>query len=360
MKWDCGHYHQLFNLMPLDVIPNQEFLEFISKHGDKQNLPNLKLLLDLEKKHPGMFIKVMLNYDYAKSYRNVLNDRGTPKHSWRKILEGLYSKYKYIGVTGKNVDIAEIFGRKKISQALFNSTNELRQEARRKNIPEHILGKPLSESTILAEIERIREQTKNELENKGNGLVNPDDKRFTYEWLSKYDPRNYIMEILLRRNESTERLDRDKVAIARASIIAPDVQNLVVINSKGNIVGKATIYVNKAKAIAIVDEFEIIQIKRYEDYRGRIIKTKEVVEIYSAFYRGLDAFIEEYDRQNPDKPLTQMYSNSSLGMLNPEFRIRTITFVPSEYGFAEDRCRDIYYSREKMLKQYERTEVLYK
>ena len=59
MKWNCGKYHGLFDSMPLDVVPNQEFLKFISIQGDKKNLQNLDLILNLERYYPGMFIKVM-------------------------------------------------------------------------------------------------------------------------------------------------------------------------------------------------------------------------------------------------------------------------------------------------------------
>lgn len=62
--------------MPLDVVPNQEFLEFISIQGDKKNLQNLELILNLERNYPGMFIEVMSNFDKAKSYRETLDDSG--------------------------------------------------------------------------------------------------------------------------------------------------------------------------------------------------------------------------------------------------------------------------------------------
>lgn len=64
--------------MPLDVIPNQEFLKFISIQGDKKAFQNLELILSLEKKYPGMFAKVMTNFDKAKLYRNTLDENGKP------------------------------------------------------------------------------------------------------------------------------------------------------------------------------------------------------------------------------------------------------------------------------------------
>ena len=38
--------------MPLDVAHNQEFLKFISIQGDKKNLQNLEMILNLERNYP--------------------------------------------------------------------------------------------------------------------------------------------------------------------------------------------------------------------------------------------------------------------------------------------------------------------
>ena len=103
--------------MPLDVVPSQEFLKFISIQGDKKNLQNLELILNLERNYPGMFIKVMSNFDEAKSYRETLDDSGKPiKVSWEEALKKFYLSNKYVGVTKENADIAELFGGKGLSQ----------------------------------------------------------------------------------------------------------------------------------------------------------------------------------------------------------------------------------------------------
>ena len=150
--------------MPLDVVPNQEFLEFISIQGDKKNLQNLDLILNLERNYPGMFIKVMSNFDEAKSYIETLDDSGKPIIvSWEEALKKFYLSNKYVGVTKENADIAELFGGKGLSQEVFDKANKLRQKAKGANVPEHILGKPIREETILESIERIKRQTDEEL-----------------------------------------------------------------------------------------------------------------------------------------------------------------------------------------------------
>ena len=152
--------------MQFDVAPNQEFLKFISIQGDKNKVQNLDLILSLERNYPGMFVKVMSNFDEAKSYRETLDDSGKPtKVSWEEALKKFYLSNKYEGVTKENADIAELFGGKGLPQDVFDSANKLRQEAKGASVPEHILGKPLREETILESIERIKKQTEEELIN---------------------------------------------------------------------------------------------------------------------------------------------------------------------------------------------------
>ena len=233
--------------MPLDVVPNQEFLKFISIQGDKKNLQNLDLILNLERNYPGMFIKVMSNFDEAKSYRETLDDSGKPiKVSWEEALKKFYLSNKYVGVTKENADIAELFGGKGLSQEVFDRANKLRQKAKGANVPEHILGEPLREETILESIERIKRQTEEELASGREMIEELYDKQFTYEWLSKNDPHNSIMGLFCSccGTITSQFYGKD---IARSSVIAPDVQNLVVRNSKGDIISKGTMYVNKAR-----------------------------------------------------------------------------------------------------------------
>lgn len=112
--------------MPVCVEPSQEFLKFISQEKAKKqkdengntirkgtSLENLEMILNLERNYPGMFAKVMNNFDNAKSYRESLDENGMPiKVSWEEALKKFYVSNKYIGVSKENSDIAELFGGK--------------------------------------------------------------------------------------------------------------------------------------------------------------------------------------------------------------------------------------------------------
>lgn len=365
--------------MPFDVQPNQEFLKFISNETiirmkDEQgrtqekeiNFENIQLLLNLESDYPGMFMKVMSNFDNAKLYRECLDETGKPiKLSWEDALKKFYFSNKYVGVTKENEDIAQIFGGKGLSQDVFNRADELRQKARSENVPEHILGKPLREETILESIERIRKQTEEELTSGRQMIEELYDKQFTYEWLSKNDPHNAIMGLFCSccGTITSQHYGRN---IASASIIAPDVQNLVVRNSKGDIISKGTMYVNKDRGYAVINDFELNEKYRHhenEDYRGRYDVEETSPEeqdremIFKAFQRGLRAFIEEYGRQNPKKPLTQINIGMGYNRLKRQvekFKKATSNLtVPSEYSFKDAMTYEQYILYQRVQKQIE-------
>lgn len=350
--------------MPLDVAPNQEFLKFISIQGDKKNLQNLEMILNLERNYPGMFIKVMTNFDDAKSYRESLDENGKPiKVSWEEALKKFYLNNKYVGVTKENKDIAELFGKKGLSQETFDTASELRQEAKGTNVPEHILEKPIIEETILESIERIRMQTEAELTSGRQMIEELYDKQFTYEWLSKNDPHNSIMGLFCSccGTITSQAYGRK---IARATVIASDVQNLVVRNAKGDIISKGTMYVNKDRGYAVINDFELNErYRHHESSSGRYSVDETSPEeqdremIFKAFQRGLRAFIEEYDRQNPKKPLQQINVGMGYNRLKKQverFKKATSNLtVPSEYSFQDAMTNEQYILYQRVEKQIE-------
>ena len=150
--------------------------------------------------------------------------------------------------------------------------------------------------------------------------------------------------------------------IATSSIISPDVQNLVVRNSKGDIISKGTMYVNKAKGYAVINDFELnVKYRNHESENspGRYSVEKTSPEeqerelIFKAFQRGLKAFIEEYDRQNPKNPLTQINIGMGYNRLKRQverFKKATSNLtVPSEYSFQDAMTNEqhILYQREQ-------------
>ncbi|MCI8640658.1 MAG: hypothetical protein HFJ59_02125 [Clostridia bacterium] len=363
--------------MPLDSRPDKEFLEFISKESVKKEkdengntvskkvtLENLEMILNLERDYPGMFIKVMTNFGEAKSHRETLNDKGKPiKVPWEEALKKFYLSNKYVGVTKENSDIAQVFGSKGLSQHTFDVASKLRQKAKTTNVPEHILEKPIREETILENIERIKNQTEQELIDGRQMIEELYDKQFTYEWLSKSDPHNSIMGLFVSccGTITSQFYGKD---IARSSVISPDVQNLVVRDSKGDIVSKGTMYMNKDKGYGVINDFELNEkYRHHESSSGRYNVEETSSEeqdremIFKAFQRGLKAFIEEYDKQNPNKPLQQINIGMGYNRLKKQverFKKATSNLtVPSEYSFQDAMNNQQYVLYQRIEKEIE-------
>lgn len=364
--------------MPLDVQPNQEFLEFISIQGDKKNLQNLDLILELESSYPSIFTKVMSNFNRAKHFietrtmyyvkqKIVFDDIIIPKNNFLKeVLIDFYNSKGYKGETNENADIAGLFDGAFRSQWTFDKAIESRQETERRNVPEHILGQHLIEetqTTYLERIERIKKKTEEELAIGEEIIKNLGYGKFTYELLSKRDIRNPIMGWIC--DFGIDDYGEYGIRIDKSSVIAPDVQNLVVRNSEGDIIASGTMYVNKENGYAVINAFDLHRRYRKHEYSPGLYRkaargeVQERNEIFNAFKRGLNAFIEEYDRQNPENPLTQI--NIGLGhnrlrgqlkkykLAYPNYDSNFLT-VPWQYHFLDAGVfnkQRIFYKREK-------------
>lgn len=191
-------------------------------------------------------------------------------------------------------------------------------------------------------------------------------KQFTYEWLSKNDPHNNIIGLFCCCCGSITSSFYGK-DIAKVSVIQPDVQNIVVRNSKGEIISKGTMYVNKERGYGIINDFELNErYRHHENSSGRYNvgeNSREEQErdmIFGAFLRGLQAFIEEYDKQNPDRPLQQINVGMGYNRLKRQverFKEATSNLsVPVEYGFqdAASDQRVLYRRQEKTVENVEK------
>ena len=360
-KIKIGEYNKLFSSLQIDVKANDNFLKFLSVHGEKKNLNNIELILELEKSYNGLFTELMSNFDEVYILRNSFDKDGLPvKVSWHDAIENFYRNIKYVGVTKDNLDIAKVFEARRLGQETFDKACRLRKKAKCDKTPEHILGKPIKEETILESIERIKNQTEEEIKSGKDIFEQLYNQQFTYEWLSKNDPHNGIIGLLCSSCGSivSDLYGRE---IARATITAPDVQNLVIRDLSGEIIAKGTMYVNKKLGYAVINDFELnADYRKHEivsgiydsKIEGRDEKNREL--IFNAFQRGLKAFIEEYDRQNPDRPMQQVNVGMGYNKLRRQVErfkkdISLLT-VPPEYFFQDAMSNAqyiLYYRYEK-------------
>ena len=369
-----GDFHGLFDSLSINTRVNQNFIKFLAPQG--KDFGNLNLLLDMEEEYPGIFTKVMSNFNEVEKYRIMVDDTGRNKTvPWNEAINAYYYSEKYEGIDEENRDIAIEYSSHGIDEKLFNRAVKLRQKAKENDIPEHILGKELKEKNIMQQIEDLQGRTEEQL---GNAKIIVDElykKTFTYEWLNKYDAKNGIIGIYASCCANLKSSAYGK-NIAEKTITAKDVQNLVVRNNEGKIIAKGTLYVNEENGYGVFNDFEINdqfkdnQIneneneyeyggiyagdeKKEEELTGSELKRRKDRDmIFGALIRGMNAFVEEYDKQHPDKPMMQINVGMGYNRLKRnvkefcEVATENLT-VPAEYCFRDAEYKQyVLYSKE--------------
>lgn len=312
--------------------PSQEFFNFISV-AVKRSFPNFENLFELNKINPGIFSNVMTNFNEISDLKDYVGDDGKIIHrTWNELFVEFHNgRLKvYEGVTPKNKDIADIFSKRGISQSNFERACSMREFAEKNNIQRHILGKPL-----------IEHQTT--------------ENNFTFEMLDKSDARNFVIGLYCSCCSHISSLEFGEI-IARNTVVKNDIQNLVVKNNKGIIIGKATIYLDRFYSIAIINEFDINYKYREHEKSNGIYSVapnsqdeKNRDEIFNTFMRGIYAFIKEYDLQNPDTPLQKVIVGMGNNRLKrqchryrePQFRFE----VPEELYFLDAMSQRLLFDR---------------
>ena len=158
--------------------------------------------------------------------------------------------------------------------------------------------------------------------------------------------------------------------VTRFSTLANDVQNLVVRDTTGEIIGMGTLYVDKSGVI-VINSFDLNQkYRKHEkinvhadgtfsgtrDNIGRYNVLPEHQEgqtrdrIFNAFQRGIGAFVHEYDSQNP-KTINQVrvgWIYNHLKRQVEQFKeVEYKIIVPEEYSFEDaGKAQYILYDRE--------------
>lgn len=366
-----GEYHGLFDSLPFDSYVSQDFIDFITPQGKKND--NIELLTRLEKNYPGIFSKVMIGFENAKEYRTTLGDDGMTKIiPWEEAFIKFYQSVRYLGVTDENREIADVYAAKGVNQNFFDMGVKLHQRAKKDNVLEHIIGKRLKESSVVEQIEILKESTESALLDSGELINNLHSKLFTYEWLSKNDPKNGIMGLYVSccGSISSQYYGRH---IAEKSILKNDVQNLVVRNVKGDIISKGTIYVDMDNGYGVINDFELNEKYRADEvgrsgrYSSDDKKESELTDseksqardrnlIYQAFLRGIDDFVKEYNKQHPDKPLKQVNVGMGYNRLKKQVesleKATKMLKVPESYNFNDALIEQfIIYPRQEHKKE---------
>ncbi len=194
----------------------------------------------------------------------------------------------------------------------------------KEKIKDNILSSPLNEDIYLNKLSKL-DSNLNKCENfcfnSVNSAVNTAEN-FTFEWLNKADPLNFVLGKLCN---CCAHLEGMGAGIMSASIIHPSVQNLVIRNNKGTIIAKSTLYVNKEQGYAVFNNVEVCNFNIYEN---------DEEEIYEKFMLGARAFMEQYNQENkkPLKIITVGMGRNDLTSVILKYNKKSKVYKPINYG----------------------------
>jgi len=294
--------HDLFDNLKVQKY-NVDLLKFIT-HQEKVNgqkqYTNLNYLLSSRRK----MSTIINNFD--KIMKTVVTDekgRVLQNPSVKKRIETYLSKNVFENIEEGNEDIVKEFAKfPAVRQEDFEKAQEIRKNENKKH---HIVDSLLKEETIIESIEKIKNEIDNKTIDSKKLLDELYELEFTYEWLDKHDPKNFVLGLYCDCCASIVSHAYGK-EIMEASIVRDDVQNLVIKDDKGQIVAKATIYVNKEKGYAVFNDIEMNRSYGNEVDEDDKSDNKQREKIYKAFKRGVKAFVDKYNEINTKKPITQV------------------------------------------------------
>ena len=302
-------------------------------HGFKKEftdffLSNYSKLKIVEDDYPG-FISRCYN-EFENVQKTNTSNRGSQRQlqaTVEKFVE-YFSQVGYANVTPETQHIAETIRQYfPTRQASFNEAVEINNERIARGTPNNILNIPLKEENVFTGIDDYAKKINILRLDTIKELAKIAEQEFTFEWLEKNDPQNFILGKLC---SCCAHIEGNGYGIMRASIIEPNIQNLVIRNNKGEIIAKATLYVNTVEGYGVCNNVEIAETVPGDKYEM----------IYQKFMLGIEAFAEEYNKEHPDCPIKQINVGTSdrndlkIEITNRNTKARELLKAPDyrEYG----------------------------
>jgi len=283
---EFNQFNELFE--NLNVEENIDILKFISVKD------NLDYLLDKKSRLCGILNKMP---EIQKMIITDSKGRIIKNASLKRKIELYLSHERFKNVDEDSVELADELAKfPTITQEIYEEAVQIKEKG--KNVPNHLLTKALKEEIIKERIKKIKEDTTLSLEVSKKLIEDLVKKEFTYEWLDKHDPKNFTLGLYCDCCASIASTLYGK-DIMVDSVIRDDVQNLEIKDSQGNIIGKATVYINKEERYMV---FNTIQVNDYYNFDH----SESRHNIYNAFKRAVMDFVKKYDELNPDKSIKQV------------------------------------------------------
>ena len=262
----------------------REFTDFIL---DKDNLEQI-----IKKGHYYL-TKVYNDFEVIQRINTSKKGRLRRLKPTFKVFDEYVNQKDFQGVTDDNRELAELIAKYYMRQNFFDESLKILDEWKREGGKKQILKKPIADplETLDSIEETIADSAK-------QTLKTLDQQIYTYQWLDKDSPYNFILGKLC---QCCAYLEGMGYGIMKASIVHPDIQNLV-IKQNGEIVAKATTYVNKDEGYALLNTIEVSDEVKEENKEYVFKKLKQAVKDFAI----------EYNLENPKAQLKVV----NIGMSN--------------------------------------------
>ncbi|HIU06302.1 MAG TPA: leucine-rich repeat domain-containing protein [Candidatus Onthoplasma faecigallinarum] len=279
-----GQFHSSFDrMLPLGF--KQGFADFFL------NKKNFDELMAYEFYHKGFIARCYNEFEKVQAAHT--SQRGSQRQLAPTVefFKNYFLLNKFQGLTDENAKIANAISPYFSSQDDFDAAVKIDRERKKKGTPDNILGdETIQEESVFEKVDSLLKETKENSVYTTSTLVDLAERKFTYEFLRKSDPTNFILGKLCSCCAHLEGVGN---GIMRASIIHPNVQNIVIRDKTGKIVAKSTIYVNRKEGYAVCNNVEI----------NNDIVADDVRLIYQKYKKAIEIFAEKYNAKYPDKPL---------------------------------------------------------
>lgn len=315
-------FEPIFENMEIEGF-KKEFSDFFMENFDR--------LLKIEAKNPG-FISRCYN-EFESVQKTNTSNRGSQRQLKATVDKFVqyFSENGYENVTEETQEIASTIKHYFPSQKAFDDASRIDKERRQNHVPDHILSVALKEEDVFAGIDDYAKKIHALRLETFEDLSQVATKQFTFEWLAKNDPKNFILGKFC---SCCSHLEAAGYGIMHASIVCPNVQSLVVKDENGEIVAKSTLYVNPEQGYGVFNNAEV----------SHKVPMKKYSKIYQKLILGIEAFAEEYNREHPDAPLRQI----NIGMKNNDLqsdiirtrqRSKTILAAPAYGKYGTDKFK---------------------
>lgn len=284
-----GAFHSSFESLNFKGY-NKDWAKFFM---DKKNFENL---LYLESQQDGFMARIYNSFDEIKEFGR--SNRGSQRY--RNVTIDMCKEYlanvSFEGVDDSNIDLAHAIASYTRSQESFDEALEIRDEFA------SMKEKGEIQDYIIEGIESLRKSILTDVSRTMSNLNQVSNNEFTYEFLSKNDPRNFVLG---KYCSCCSHLEGSGYGIMKASILHPDCQNLVIKDEDGRIIAKSTLYINRSQGYGLFNNVEI---------NTRISDDKKEA-IYLRFKEATEAFVSKYNEKNKDVPITVVNVGMSLNDL---------------------------------------------